>query len=304
VALSDGRIILAGGAATSTGDPAPTATSIGFNDLIVKLRQNVSIVNAPLLSFLGEGDIKVNGSADNIRPSGRINILRGQLNAVTARFRLDRAYDNYAEFVPDQGLNPKLNVRLLSSIPEVTRTPVANTPFDALNPRNIPISNLGATRTLQIQATVVGFANKLRPEDIDLRSSPPRTQTEILALIGGGLLQQGGGDPTAALANLAGGTLIGLLQDTIGDALNLSEFNLSPTTSSPVGGRASSLGLAAEAAIDISRSFSVSIRSVINDPAQPTTYTLRYRLNPNTLIRTNTDAKGNNSGSVEFEARF
>jgi translocation and assembly module TamB len=304
VALSDGRVILGGDSTNGVSPPADSGINLGFNQLLVKLRQNVQISNQPLLNFVGEGNIEVNGSVANIRPSGRINILRGQLNAVTARFRLDRGYENYAEFLPDQGFNPRLNVRLLSSLPEVTRTPVATSPFDALNPRDIPVSNLGATRTLQIQATVVGFANNLRPEDIELRSSPPRTQTEILALIGGGLLQQGGGDPTAAIANLAGGTLIGFLQDAIGDALNLSEFNLSPTTSSPVGGRASSLGFAAEAAIDISRSFSVSVRSVINDPAQPTTYTVRYRLNPNTLFRANTDAKGNNSGSVEFEARF
>jgi translocation and assembly module TamB len=319
IALSNGRIALGGSdnlpitaiAGENTSEPkkenSDSNTNVGFNQLIVKLRENVQITRAPLLNFLVEGDVRVNGTLADIRPSGRINILRGQVNAISARFRLDRAFENYAEFIPDQGLNPKLNVRLLGSIPEVTRAPIsaANTPLDAFaNPASTPVSIFGAQRTLQVQATLTGFALNIRPEDIDLRSSPPRTKTELLALIGGGLLQQVAGDPAAALANLAGGTAISFLQDTIGDVLNLSEFNLSPTTTTAVGGRGTTLGLAAEAAIDISRSFSVSVRSVLNDPSQLTNYTLRYRLNPNTLIRTNTDLKGNNGASVEFETRF
>jgi translocation and assembly module TamB len=321
IAMSNGRIILGNSdnlpiasipsANENTNEPkkdnSESNYNVGFNQLIVKLRDNIQITRAPLLNFLVEGDVRVNGTLANIRPSGRINILRGQVNAIAARFRLDRAFENYAEFIPDQGLNPKLNVRLLGSIPEVTRAPIsaANTPLDAFaNPASTPVSIFGAQRTLQVQATLTGFALNIRPEDIDLRSSPPRTKTELLALIGGGLLQQVGGDPAAALANLAGGTAISFLQEVIGDALNLSEFNLSPTTTTPVGGRGTTLGLAAEAAIDISRSFSVSVRSVLNDPSQLTNYTLRYRLNPNTLIRTNTDLKGNNGASVEFETRF
>jgi translocation and assembly module TamB len=321
IALSNGRIILGGtdnlpitaiananeNANEPQKDNSESNYNVGFNQLIVKLRDNVQITRAPLLNFLVEGDVRVNGTLADIRPSGKINIVRGQLNAISARFRLDRAYENYAEFIPDQGLNPKLNVRLLGSIPEVTRAPIsaANTPLDAFaNPASTPVSIFGAQRTLQVQATLSGYALNIRPEDIDLRSSPPRTKAELLALIGGGLLQQVAGDPAAALANLAGGTAIAFIQDAIGDALNLSEFNLSPTTTTPVGGRGTTLGLAAEAAIDISRSFSVSVRSVLNDPSQLTNYTLRYRLNPNTLIRTNTDLKGNNGASVEFETRF
>jgi translocation and assembly module TamB len=314
IALSNGRITIGGSdnlsnpsTSEAKKDNSDNNFNVGFNQLIVKLRDNIQITRAPLLNFLAEGDVRVNGSVADIRPSGKINILRGQVNAIAARFRLDRAYDNYAEFIPDQGLNPKLNVRVVGSISEVTRAPIAaaNTPLDAFsNPASTPVSIFGAQRTLQVQATLSGFALNIKPEDIDLRSSPPRTKAELLALIGGGLLQQVGGDPAAALANLAGGTVITFLQDSIGDALNLSEFNLSPTTTTAVGNRGSTLGLAAEAAIDISRSFSVSVRGVLNDPSQPTSYTLRYRVNPNTLVRTNTDFKGNNGASVEFETRF
>ncbi len=301
IALSDGRIFLAGNESKDKPqEDNGNGVALRFNQLIVKLRENIQVTRAPLLNLLAEGDITVNGSLRDLQPSGRINILRGQVNAISARFRLERAYDNYAEFIPAQGLNPNLNVRVLGAIPEVKRTPIASTPFDSLDPSSKPVSNFGEQGTLQVQATVTGTA--LNP-NISLRSTPPRTEAEILALIGGGLLQ-GGGDAAAALANLAGGTIVTFLQDAIGDVLNLSEFNLSPTTTRSVGGRSTSLGLAAEAAVDISRSFSAAVRGVINDPAQTVTYTLRYRVDPRTLVRTSSDFQGNNSAAIEFETRF
>lgn len=305
IALSDGRIIVGGNGEATNGNNEVKLSNgdVKFDQLIVKLRQNVQVTRPPLLNLLAEGDISISGSLHEPRPSGRINIVRGQVNAISARFRLDRAFDNYAEFMPNQGFNPNLNVRVVGAVPELTRIPISSAANDFFNDNNrVSASRLGAQRTLQVQATLRGTA--LNP-DFELRSSPPRTQSEILALIGGGLLQQAGGDPTAALANLAGGTIITFLQDAIGDALNLAEFNLSPTTTiDPNRNTASGLGLAAEAAIDLSRNFSVSVRGVINDPASRPSYTLRYRLNPNTLVRTNTDFQGNNGAAIEFETRF
>ncbi|MCS6959703.1 MAG: translocation/assembly module TamB domain-containing protein [Pseudanabaenaceae cyanobacterium SKYGB_i_bin29] len=298
VTLSNGRILLPEETIERNGSaPAP----ISFRNLKVALADNVQITRAPLFNFVGRGEVEVNGSIKDIRPAGRIAITRGQVNAISARFRLDRSFDNFAEFLPTQGLDPNLNVRVLGVVPEVIRPPIEPSPFDAFNPSAIPVSNLGAQRTLQVQATVTGRGSS---PTIELRSSPPRTNSEILALIGGGLLTQTGGDPTATLVNLAGGTIVSLLQDAIGDVLSLSEFNLSPVTTGGDGKRISALGLAAEGAIEIGRDFSLSIRGVINDPSQNTNYTLRYRLDPNTLIRTNTDLGGNNSLTIEWENRF
>ncbi len=302
LALSEGRIILGEQSPADGKNLEKNQFNLAFNNLLVKLGDNIQVTQFPLLNVIAKGELRVNGSLNDVRPEGRIRVERGQINAISTRLRIDRDYENYADFVPSQGLSPNLNVRVTGTIPEVTRSPLTQTPIDSLNPLNVPVSNLGAQRTLQIQATVTG---SLESPNIDLRSSPPRTQSEILTLIGGGLLQQGGSDPTAVLANLAGNTVIGLLQDAVGDALDLVEFNLSPSTTSTAGSSGiSNFGLAAEAAIAISRSFSVAIRAVLNDSAQPTVYTLRYRINPNSLVRTNTDFKGNNSASFEFESRF
>jgi len=300
VILSDGRILLTG-ANGQGGNGGAAPDNLRLEGLLVRLADRVQITQAPLLNFLARGEISVSGTPRNLQPSGRIDVLGGQFNAISARFRLDRSFENFATFQPALGLNPTLNVRVTGVVPEVTRVPLPTNPLDAFNTTtNVPVTAAGAQRSLRVQATVTGTAGN---PDIQLSSSPPRSQAEILTLIGGGLLQQQS-DAAAAIANLAGSTFIGFLQDAIGDVFSLSEFNLTPTTNNPVGGRRSGLALSAEGAIDIGRQFSISVRGVLNDPAQPTTYTLRYRLDPNTLVRTSTDLQGNNSASVEYETRF
>ncbi|AFY71433.1 protein of unknown function DUF490 [Thalassoporum mexicanum PCC 7367] len=299
VALSRGRILITNRQARQ-GTDNNNAVNIGFNQLMVRLTNDVQVTVPPVLNLLAEGEIVVNGAFNDIRPEGRVNILRGQLNAISARFRLDRSHENYAEFLPNNGLNPNLDVRMRGAVPEVTRAPVPTSPLDPFEPDKIPVSNLGSQRTIDVVASVTGSAQN---PNIELRSTPPRTEAEILALIGGGILEGGNANPTAALVNLAGGTIIGFLQDAIGDALNLSEFNLRPATSDTEGSE-STLGLAAEAAIDISNDFSVSVSTILNDPSQATNYTLRYRLNPNTLIRGNIDNEGREGFAIEYENRF
>ncbi|NJK59225.1 MAG: hypothetical protein HC918_01700 [Oscillatoriales cyanobacterium SM2_1_8] len=300
VTLSDGRILL-NGQNGKEGEGGNAPDNFRLEGLLVKLTERVQITRAPLLNFLARGEIALSGTPRSLQPSGRIDLLGGQFNAISARFRLDRSFENFATFQPSLGLNPTLNVRVVGVVPEVTRVPLPANPLDAFAlSTNVPVTAPGAQRSLRVQATVTGTASN---PDIQLSSSPPRSQAEILTLIGGGLLQQQS-DAAAAIANIAGSTFIGFLQDAIGDVFNLAEFNLTPTTTNPVGGRSSGLALSAEGAIDVGRQFSISVRGVLNDPAQPTTYTLRYRLDPNTLVRTSTDLQGNNSASVEYESRF
>jgi translocation and assembly module TamB len=310
IALGDGRFVISDNADPNTSpNTAKVANdnenlaNVAFDRLAVKV-QNMQVTRSPIFNFLGEGTLIVNGTLLNPEPEGKINIIRGQFNAISARFRLDRAYENFAEFKPSQGLNPNLNVRVSGSVAEVTRVPInANRPNDLFSPNEVPVSNLGAQGTLKVQASVTG--NALAP-DIRLTSSPPRSQAEIIALIGGGILQQqGGSDPSAALASFAGGTVLNFLQDAIGDALNLAEFNLSPVTTNPSGkSRSGTLGLSAEVAIDVSNSFSVALQRIINDSTQPTNFSVRYRVDPNILLRGNYGSNGSTGISIEYENRF
>lgn len=296
VLVADGKLFLVDNGA----DPLPFP--LGFANLIVKL-ENMQIARAPIFSFVADGTLEINGTVQEIRPSGRVTFSRGQFNAISARFRLDRSFDNYAEFIPSQGLNPNLNVRVAGSVVEVTRVPVITDPvLGALSPRDVPVSTQGAQRTLRVQATVTGNADN---PNILLTSAPPRNQAELLALIGGGVASQTeGADTAAALASLAGGGILNLLQDALGDVLGVVEFNLNPVTTNPRGTQSTTLGLAAEAAIDFSNSFSAAVRTIINDPNEPTDYSIRYRLDPTIIFRANINSRGDRGASVEFETRF
>jgi translocation and assembly module TamB len=117
-------------------------------------------------------------------------------------------------------------------------------------------------------------------------------------------LEQSGGDPAAALTNLAGGTVLNFLQDFIGETLNLTELNIRPVITTPEGARSSVFGLSAEAAIDLSNSFSAAVQRIINDPTQPTNFSLRYRITPGLQLRTNYSSNGNTGITAEFETRF
>jgi translocation and assembly module TamB len=305
VSLGEGRLVIGNDADPNSAPPTSASSNLGdvmLDRLAVKL-QNMQVTRFPVFNFLGEGTLIVNGTLLKPEPEGKINITRGQFNAISARFRLDRAYENFVEFRPSQGLNPTLNVRVAGAVAEITRVPISsNRPNDLFSPNEVPVSNLGAQRTLRVQASVMGTA--LAP-DIRLSSSPPRSQAEIIALIGGGVLQQqSGSDPSSALATFAGGTVLNFLQDAIGDALNLAEFNLSPVTTTTEGSKTGGLGLSAEAAIDISNSFSIALQRVINDSTQPTNFSIRYRLDPNILLRGNYSSNNNLGISIEYENRF
>ena len=307
VLLGEGRLVIGNDADSNSNNQINAAannepTNLVFDRLSVKL-QNMQVTRFPIFNFLGEGTLIVNGTLQKPEPDGRIKITRGQFNAISTRFRLDRGYENFVEFRPNQGLNPILNVRVTGAVAEITRVPInSNRPNDLFSPNEVPASNLGAQRTLRVQASVTGTA--LMP-DIRLSSSPPRSQAEIIALIGGGVLQQqGGSDPAAALASFAGGTILNFLQDAIGDALSIAEFNLSPVTTVTEGNRSGTLGLSAEAAIDVSNSFSIALQRIINDSTQPTNFSIRYRLDPNLLLRGNYSSNGSTGISIEYENRF
>jgi translocation and assembly module TamB len=93
------------------------------------------------------------------------------------------------------------------------------------------------------------------------------------------------------------------VQNVIGDALGLSEFRLFPTLSTDEKRRTSTLGLAAEAGVDISRNFSVSVLKELTTDA-PFEYSLRYRVNNEILLRGATDLSGESRAAVEYERRF
>jgi translocation and assembly module TamB len=164
-------------------------------------------------------------------------------------------------------------------------------------------TGIGSIQTVRIEARVEGPASQLE-DNLELTSSPARTKTEIVALLGGSFVDTlGRGDTTLGLVNLAGSALLSNFQGVIGDALGLSEFRLFPTIISDEKRRNSTLGLSAEAGVDIGRNLSVSVSKELTTD-QPFQYGLRYRINEKTLLRGSTDFSGDSRAEVQYETRF
>jgi translocation and assembly module TamB len=224
------------------------------------------------------------------------------VNLFTTQFRLARGYENTAKFLPKQGLDPTLDVRLIATVTEATQRRLPTDPLSA-EISDTPVTNLGSVRTVEIQARVDGPASQIA-DSLELTSTPSRSKSEIVALLGGSFVDTlGRGDSTLGLANLAGSALLSNVQNIIGDALGLSEFRLFPTIITDDKQRTSTLGLAAEVGVDISHNFSVSVLKILTTD-QPFEYSLRYRLNEQLLLRGATNLSGESRAVVEYERRF
>ncbi|MBE9188004.1 translocation/assembly module TamB domain-containing protein [Microcoleus sp. LEGE 07076] len=296
---------------TASASPSPSF-DVAFNDLRLKLGRGVRVTSPPILSFQATGGLTVNGTLDDIRPEGTIRLTSGAVNLFTTQFKLDKGYPQTATFLPEQGLDPTLDVRLATSVQEVTRFRTPGTSV-ASEIADEPTS-FGSVRSVRIQALVQGRASQLA-ESLELRSSPSRSETEIVALLGGSFVQTlGQGDSTLAIANLAGAGLLNNLQSVITNATGLTEFRLFPTrirgnqgetASSSSGGAsgAGSLGIGLEVGADITRNLSASIIRVLS-ANQPTEFNLRYRLSDKILLRGSTNFQGDNRVTAEYELRF
>lgn len=312
IILSDGRVFLPDGtgAALPGVTEAAAADELGgitappeLSDLRISLGDRLLITRDPLLNFVATGDLIINGPFDDLRPDGEIRLRSGQVNLFTTRFNLARGYDNKAVFRPNQGLDPFLDVRLVTSVPEVTRTPVT-TPSDFTTSEIADRSpaDFGEVQTIRIQARVEGQASQIF-DNLELTSSPSRSENEIIALMGGGFVDTlGRGDSTLAIANLAGSALLTSLQSIIGNTLGLTDFRLFPTTITNEN-RTATLGLAAEVGFDLTSRLSASVLQILT-AEEPTQLNLRYRLNDQFLLRGSTNLSGDTRTVLEYELRF
>ncbi len=310
VVLSNGKVSLSDPAAVAaqSGGDADNTPGVEFAGLQLTLGDRVAIVQPPLLNFIAKGDLTVNGNFNEIRPEGVIRLTAGQLYLFTTQFSLERGFAQTATFTPARQLDPELNIRLVALVAQVNnrRQPLVLAPSEILDVPT-PASSFGSLQTVRVRAEVNGPASQLA-DILELTSSPPRSEEEIVSLIGGGFVDTfGRGDTLLGIANLAGSTpLFTNVQTAIGNALGLSEFRLFPTTTTDVGrgsGKTSTLGLGAEASLDITPSISVSILKVLTNDQSPQ-FGLRYRINDRILFRGSTDFSGDTRAQFEYEARF
>lgn len=296
---------------TSPDIPAPNPLQIRNLDLI--LGDNVQITRAPILSFIANGKLTVNGTPDDIRPLGQVQLQKGSLDLFTTQFRLASGYPQTADFFPNLGTEPVLNLRLYAKTLESTASPVVGNSFNRTakgseinETTDLYGSSFGSVQTIQVEAKVSGLASQLT-QRLELTSTPSRTQPEILLLLGGGLVQQiGSGENNIGLGivNLAGSSLLNNIQSRISEAFNLPDVRLFPTlTKEGKATSSSTLGIAAELGTDITPKISASVFKILTN-TESFQYSLRYRFNDQTILRGSTNLFGENRAIVEFEQRF
>ncbi|MEH2248887.1 translocation/assembly module TamB domain-containing protein [Nostoc sp.] len=271
-----------------------------FNNLDLELGKNVQITRPPILSFRATGNLVVNGSINQPIPDGTIRLEKGGVNLFTTQFNLARGYTHTATFSPSQPRDPNLDIRLFAKVLDV----VQSDDFSRVN-----TTGLSALESVRVEATINGLASKLN-ENLELTSSPSRSQTEIVALLGGGFVDtQGRADSTLGLINIAGSAVFNNFQSAfnqIGSTFGLSELRIFPTiiSDNPEAGRSSStLELAAEAGVDISSKISVSSIKILttSDPFQ---WGINYRINDKFRVRASTNLTDDSRAVVEYQTRF
>jgi len=315
IELFDGQVLLAESKNVNSSNAKISISSISkkspevenkttkLNKLELNLGKNVQIASPPLFKFQAAGDLIVGGYLTEPVPEGTIKLTKGAVNLFTTQLGLARGYEHTATFVSSQPRDPYLDIRLFAKILDV----VQNNNIDRQN--SVGSLGLSGLETVRVEASINGLASQIN-ENLQLKSNPARSETQIVALLGGGFIDtKERGDIKLGLINIAGSAVFSNFQgafNQIGDAFGLSELRVFPTILSqrPEAGRNnSSLELALEAGIDISSKFSLSTIKILTarDPLQ---WGINYRINNELRLRSSTNLTDDTRAVVEFERRF
>lgn len=314
VTLSQGQVSIPANQAvvTPAGSAADPAADNAFftppelDGLRIVLGDRLVVTRDPILSFVVGGELTISGTFDDLRPTGQVDLLAGQVNLFTTRFSLLRNYENVAIFSSQNGLMPDVDVRLVTSVLETTRSSQfeAASPFASSEIESRPITGFGSLRTVRIEASVQGPADQA-VDNIQLSSDPDRSQGELISLLGGGFVNTlGQGNEVLAIANLAGSAFLTSIQDFIGNALGASQFSLFPTSISSSEDRTSSFGIAAELGYDLTSDLSISVLQILTDENVPPQLNLGYRINDEFRVLGSTNFSDESRLLLEYEIRF
>ena len=291
--------------AIKSGEGAGIADVTQYKNLELSLGENVQISQPPIFTFLATGDLNINGTFAQPSPDGIINLERGQVNLFTTQLNLSRDAQNTARFSSDNLLDPFLDIVLVGSAIETIG--IRSAPSELTPTERPDADNIGTLDTVRISAKVKGLASNITNK-IELTSSPPRSQAEIVALVGGGFVETlANNTSTIGLATLAGSALFGTLNSEFNNVFPIGELRLFPTQiledeDNPDDG--TSDGIAGEIAFDLFDNFSFSVLKILNFNNIPAQYGFRYRLDKNFVLRGSSDFEEGVRGTIEFESRF
>lgn len=280
-----------------------------FNDLQIQLGENFQILRAPVLNFIGQGELSVSGPMNNLQPQGQIEIVQGRLNLFTSLFRLTPGQPNLVTFNPGDGLDPTLDLNLQTTVQEVSNPGTIN--FSELGGTNV--TTLGSLTPVRIRAQIVGRASQLTNNFrgiVQLTSTPGRSDTEILSLLGGGFNPNNQAANELALVNIASAAVLNNIQANIDDFLsNRTTFRLFPALAPPSNSRdnrnnSAVLALGAEVGYQVTDNLTLSAVQLLTIPEDPTRLNVGYQLTDRIRLSTQIGVDGSSVGLIEFRTRF
>ncbi len=275
---------------------------IEVNDLSLVLGDNIHISQPILLRLKAEGSLNLNGSLNSLSPEGIINLRSGKINLFTSQLKLVEGRNNIAKFTPENGFNPYLDLQLETYVTQASRYQLPNNS----NSNEIEdLSNfaINTAQTIKIKADIQGRSDNLN-NNIELSSNPSRNQTEIVALLGGGFINNFASENSELnLLNFASAAVLGGIQGALQETLGFDEFRLFPTQIIDSKERTSTFGLGAELALDLTDDFSISVTKIITNSQAPR-YSLRYHLNEDIIIRGSSNFEQDSRAVIEFQRRF
>lgn len=297
-------------------DPIPPI----LEDFQLILADNVRLAIPGIVDVRAEGTLDLIGTAPNVKPVGRIDLPSGRINLLTTEFRLT-GDENYAEFSElDDTIDPYLVATLSAAVPDSAAAGAslsAASPFPRNEISESRIDQLGLTQagvqTVRIRANVNGRASRVvNLQGVELESTPPRSEGEIVALISGGFLAalestlgsvSGGGDGFQGLLAFAGSALLNNLQNLLGSGLERTDLRLF-SASPPGNPQGGAVDIGGEIGYNFSPSISVSVQKVFTN-VTPAVFSVRYRINDQITLRaiTSYEQFNENTGAI-LEFRF
>ena len=286
---------------TDKGSSGLGEFEVGLNDFQLVLSDRLEMSSPGLANFQVAGNLLINGTLRDIRPSGTINLEGGTINLFSTELRLDRSYKNIAELTPNNGLDPMLDIQLSASAFDTSGSSAsrANSAFSAETIDAPSPGTLSSSQKIKIIAKAKGLLSKLE-DNLELTSSPQRTETQIVSLLGGNIVDTLSADRSLALANVASTALFSTIQQDIIEGTGLSEFRIFPASIPKSGSqRANSLGWGLEVGIDVTDKVGVSATIL-----EATELSLDYQINDKVRLRGGSNFDDNAVLSIEYETRF
>jgi len=282
---------------------------IDLRSLNVKLGPDLTLEAATVANFsiASSAGLTLTGTMGlDLQARGLVKLLRGRVNLFTSQFRLDPDAPNVVVFSADSGLIPYLDVAMW--------TQEADTGQDLAAVRAEEITGSAAAfddlNLVRIQAVVEGPADQF-PAILRLQSRPPRSQEELLALIGGNsvnrLVQ---GSTNSRLFSIVGQPLVDPVLDQLGHALDQRIiFSITPTSFTPASAGDSQQAteefvLAGELGLSVSDRVDMAVLGALNRSDLPPQAKLRVQFTPAMATEITAERGGHAKGILQFSSRF